>query len=111
MELTVREENKNRAISGGLTLLIFLLLLLFLILYNLVTPNPPFPEGGGGGQELALGMLMGNDVIDYGTMGKVTDVVVEKTKEKIVTVKEGEDVPVPKEEPEIKNNEMVVTPV
>ncbi len=80
MILTRREENKNRAISAGITSLIFALLLLFLILFKLVTPNPPFPEsGGGGGQELALGMInMGNDDIDFGSMGSVTDVVTEQ---------------------------------
>src|SRR5687768_8176786 len=95
MRLTASEENKNRAISAGVTALIFFLLLLFLLLFNLVTPNPPFPEsGGGGGQELALGMMnVGNDDVDYGSMGKVTDVVVQKSEaEKIVTVEGGENV-------------------
>jgi outer membrane biosynthesis protein TonB len=118
MELTREEENKNRMISAAITALIFGLLLLFLILFHLVTPNPPFPEGGGGGgQEFALGMMnMGNSDIDYGSMGNATDVVVkeEKTdaKENIVTDPGGENVNINTEEnPEIKNNTTVITPV
>src|SRR3954469_7330654 len=96
MELTRTEENKNRLISATVTLLIFILFLLFLILFKLITPNPPFPEsGGGGGQELALGMMnVGTEEIDYTEMGKVTDVVAEKEpeKENIVTSENGENV-------------------
>jgi outer membrane biosynthesis protein TonB len=115
MTLTQAEENRNRLISGIITLLIFGLLLLFLILFQLITPNPPFPEGGGGGQELALGMInVGNDDIDFGSMGSVTDVVTEKTEkaEKILTDENGETVPIEKEEkPEVKNNVTVIKPV
>ncbi len=115
MELTRSEENKNRIISGIITSTIFALLLLFLILYQLITPNPPFPEsGGGGGQEFALGMMnVGSGDIDYGSMGKVTDVVVEKEtpKENIVTDENGENVQINETKPEIKNNTTVITPV
>jgi outer membrane biosynthesis protein TonB len=118
MTLTQAEENKNRIISGAITLAVFLLLLLFLIWFKLITPNPPFPEsGGGGGQELALGMMnVGNDDIDYGNMGKATDVVVKETpkensKEEIVTVEGGEDVNLTKTKPEVKNDATVITPV
>ncbi|MDP1803346.1 MAG: hypothetical protein Q8L81_18430 [Bacteroidota bacterium] len=115
MELTRAEENKNRVISGIITSTIFTLLLLFLILFKLITPNPPFPEtGGGGGQELALGMMsVGNDDVDYGSLGKVTDVVVEKEtpKENIVTDENGENVQINETKPEIKNNTTVITPV
>lgn len=115
MEITRREENKNRIISGIITSTIFGLLLLFLILYKLITPNPPFPEsGGGGGQELALGMMsVGNDDIDYGSMGSVTDVVAEKEtpKEDIVTDENGENVKIEETKPEVKNNTTVITPV
>ena len=118
MVLTQAEENKNRVISGTVSLIIFLLLLLFLMLFKLITPNPPFPEsGGGGGQELALGMMnVGNDNIDFGNMGKATDVVVKETasennKEEIVTVENGEDVNLNKTKPEVKNNTTVITPV
>lgn len=95
MILTQSELNRNRVISGGATLLIMALLLLFLILYQLITPNPPFPEsGGGGGQELALGMVdLGNDEVDYSSMGAAADVVTEESEEeKIQTVENGEDV-------------------
>lgn len=115
MELTRSEENKNRIISGIITSVIFGLLLLFLILYQLVTQNPPFPEsGGGGGQEFALGMMnVGSGDIDYGSMGKVTDVVVEKEtpKEEVVTDENGENVVLNETKPEIKNNTIVITPV
>jgi outer membrane biosynthesis protein TonB len=115
MVLTQEEERKNRAISAGVTAAVTLLLLLFLLLYHIVTPNPPFPEsGGGGGQELALGLMtVGNDNIDYGSMGSVTDVVAEKTpvKEQVVTVEGGEQVQVQDEKPEIREDKMVVTPV
>ncbi|MDO8999271.1 MAG: hypothetical protein Q7W45_05865 [Bacteroidota bacterium] len=115
MELTRTEENKNRIISGLITSVIFGLLLLFLILYQLITPNPPFPEtGGGGGQELSLGMMsVGNDVIDYGSMGSVTDVVTEKEtpKENIVTNENGDPVQLTETKPEVKNNTTVITPV
>lgn len=115
MELTRAEENKNRIISGIITSAIFALLLLFLILFQLITPNPPFPEsGGGGGQEFALGMMnVGSGDIDYGSMGKVTDVVVEKEtpKENIVTDENGENVQINETKPEIKNNTTVITPV
>jgi outer membrane biosynthesis protein TonB len=115
MELTRSEENRNKAISATVTLLIFALFLLFLILFQLITPNPPFPEsGGGGGQELALGMMnVGNDDLDYSAMGKVTEVVAEKTetKEKIVTAEDGEEVPITETKPEIKEEKMVITPV
>jgi TonB family protein len=118
MEVTRTEENRNRAVSAGITLLIFGLLLLFLILFHLVRPNPPFPEGGGGGgQELSLGLMtLGNDDIDFSSMGSVTDVVAEKspaTKEEIVTVEGGEDVQLKEEKkkPDIKEETMVIKPV
>ena len=60
MVLSQAEENKNRIISLGISLLVFALLLLFLIYYIIVTPNPPFPEtpGGGGGIEFNIGNLI-----------------------------------------------------
>ncbi len=95
MVLTQSELKRNRVISGSATLLIMALLLLFLILFQLITPNPPFPEsGGGGGQELALGMVdLGNDDVDYSSMGEAADVVTEENEEeKIQTVENGEQV-------------------
>jgi len=115
MVLTRSEENKNKAISALIAFAIFGLLLLFLVLYNLITPNPPFPEmGGGGGQEFSLGMInAGNDNIDYGSMGGVTDVVAQKEtpKEDVVTSDNGEDVQMNEAKPEIKSNTTVITPV
>jgi outer membrane biosynthesis protein TonB len=115
MILSRSEENKNKAISAVIASLIFALLLLFLILYQLITPNPPFPEmGGGGGQEFSLGMLnTGNDNVDYGSMGNVTEVVAakENTKEEVVTAEEGEAVQLNETKPELKNNTTVITPV
>jgi outer membrane biosynthesis protein TonB len=115
MELTRTEENRNRVISATVTLVIFALFILFLILFKLITPNPPFPEsGGGGGQELALGMMdVGNDNMDYSAMGKVTDVVSEKTetKENVVTDVNGEEVDLKETKPKVKEEKMVITPV
>jgi TonB family protein len=115
MDLTRQEENKNRIIAGTVTSVMFLLLLLFFILFQIVTPNPPFPESGagGGGQQLALGMMMaGNDNIDFGSMGKATDVVASaKTKEEVLTDPEGEAVPISEQKPEVKNETTVITPV
>jgi outer membrane biosynthesis protein TonB len=112
MVLTQAEENKNRLISAGITALLFGLLLLFLILFNMITPNPPFPlqEGGGGGKEMALGMISNNnDAVDYNTLGNVTDVVTEKN-EKIVTDKNGEEVPLEEDRPEVKEEKTVIKP-
>lgn len=115
MELTRKEENRNKGISAGITIALFTLLILFLIWFQIVTPNPPFPEsGGGGGQELALGMMtVGNDDIDFGTMGEVTDVVAQETptEESIATAENGEQVDVTETKPEVKENKTVITPV
>ncbi len=95
MILTQNEVNRNRIISGSATLLIMALLLLFLILFQLITPNPPFPEsGGGGGQELALGMVdLGNDNVDFSSMGAAANIITEENEtEKIQTVENGETV-------------------
>ena len=115
MILTKSEESKNQIISGTITLIIFLLLLLFLIFYNMITPNPPFPESaGGGGQELAFGtMNMGNGDIEYGSLGNVNDVI-SKTKEEenLLTDENGESINLKKETKEIINeNSTVITPV
>jgi outer membrane biosynthesis protein TonB len=113
MILTQNELNRNRIISGSATLLIMALLLLFLILFQLITPNPPFPEsGGGGGQELALGMVdLGNDNVDYNAMGEASNVVTEEEQaENIQTVENGEDVLL-EEKPEKKETPKVTTQV
>lgn len=113
MELTRSEENKRKLLSGILTSAIMALLILFLILYNLVTPNPPFPEsGGGGGQEMALGMMdVGTGDVDYSDMGKATRVETEKTdQENIVTAENGEDVDIKESKPEIKEDKVIIKP-
>lgn len=114
MQLTQAEENKNNLISAIITLIIFGLLLLFLLLFNLVTSNPPFPEnGGGGGQEMALGIMdAGNDNVEYGSVGKVTDVVTEtKATEEIIDDPNAEVVNDKKNSPEVKDNKTtVITP-
>ena len=115
MELTRTEENRNRAISATVTLMIFIMFILFLVLFKLITPNPPFPEsGGGGGQELALGMMnVGNDDVDYSAMGKVTDVVAEKTpeEEKLLTAEDGEVVNINENKKVEKTDNMVIKPI
>ena len=115
MILTKSEESKNQIISGTITLIIFLLLLLFLIFYNMITPNPPFPESaGGGGQELAFGtMNMGNGDIEYGSLGNVNDVISKpKEEENLLTDENGESINLKKEKKEkINENSTVITPV
>lgn len=114
MELTRSEEARNRAISATVTLMLFALFILFLILFKLITPNPPFPEmGGGGGQELALGMMnVGNDDVDFSNLGEATRVETEKpSEEKIVTSEEGESVLLNESTPVVKENKMVIKPV
>ena len=115
MILTKSEESKNQIISGTITLIIFLLLLLFLIFYNMITPNPPFPESaGGGGQELAFGtMNMGNGDIEYGSLGNVNDVISKpKEEENLLTDENGESINLKTEKKEkINKNSTVITPV
>jgi len=118
MELTKSEENKYRVLSGTITAILFALILLFLIWFQLVTPNPPFPESGagGGGQMMAIGLMeAGTEEVDYSDMGTVTDVVTENTPtvEEIVTDPEGEIVPIEKQKEDKKEEKKtdVVTPV
>lgn len=114
MELTRSEESRNRAISATVTLMLFALFILFLILFKLITPNPPFPEsGGGGGQELALGMMeVGNDDVDYSSLGKATTVEAETpAEENIVTAEEGESVNITETKTEVIETKMVIKPV
>lgn len=120
MELSRTEELKNRTIAGVISFSIFTLLLLFLILYNLITPNPPFPDNGGGsGTEMALGMIdAGSGDIEYGSIGKVTDVVAEETPSKTEEIIEDptSDVEIKTDKkdeakPELKNDAVVIKPV
>jgi TonB family protein len=68
---------KQRIYALVLTLLMGALFLMLLFWIKIITPDPPFPESeSGGGQELALGIAdLGNDNVDFSTMGAVTDVV------------------------------------
>jgi outer membrane biosynthesis protein TonB len=125
MYISRQEDIKNRTLSGIISGVIFGLLLLFLILYKLITPNPPFPlpQGGGGGLEMALGMMdAGNDNVDYNQIGAAPNVVVsEDVKEEKMLTDENSDVAVkedvkkeeePKKEtkPEVKNT-VVIKPI
>jgi TonB family protein len=115
MELSAQEENKNRIISAAISLLVFGLILLFLVFFVISTPNPPFAIGGGGGSEMALGMVdAGNDVVEYGSLGKVTDVVTEaepSKQEEIITDPNSEVEVKEETRPDVKNNTTVITPV
>lgn len=114
MILSREEENKNKIISLGISLLVFALVILFLIFYIITTPNPPFPEvaGGGGGIEFNIGNLIeGTGNVDNNGIGEAVKVV-ESTEvvptpptnntENIVTSENGEDVNITKTE--VKNN-------
>ena len=124
MVFSQAEENKNKLISIGISLLIFAILLLFLIFYVIVTPNPPFPEapGGGGGIEFNIGNLIeGTGNVDGDGIGDAVKVV-ESTEvtptpptnsaEEIVTSENGVDINVTKTETKPNTtNQTVVIPV
>jgi outer membrane biosynthesis protein TonB len=120
MQLTRAEDNKNKALAGTISISIFVLLLLFLIFYNLITPNPPFPDNGGGsGTEMALGMIdAGSGDIEYGAIGKVTDVVAQETPVKTEEIIEdpNSDVEVKTEKnnevkPDTKTDVVIIKPI
>lgn len=124
MVLSQAEENKNKIISLGISLLIFTILLLFLIFYVIITPNPPFPEapGGGGGIEFNIGNLIeGTGNVENNGVGDAVQVV-ESTEaiptpqsnsaEEIVTSENGEDINITKTETKPNTtNQTVVIPV
>ena len=123
MIITQSEENKNRLISGAISLGVFALLLLFLLLYIIITPNPPFPitAGGGGGTEINFGTYNeGTGNMENNGIGDATSVV-ENTEttppitnpeanEAILTSVNGEDVNISETKPKIENNTTVITP-
>lgn len=125
MVVSQDEENKNKLISLGISLLIFALLLLFLIFYIIVTPNPPFPEapGGGGGIEFNIGNLIeGTGNVENDGMGDAVQVIEstevtpptnqENSNQDIVTSENGEDVNITKTETKnTTTNATVVIPV
>lgn len=127
MILTQTEENKNRIISLGISLLIFTILLLFLIFYVIIVPNPPFPVvesgGGGGGIEFNIGNLIeGTGNVDGDGIGDAVQVVEstettpptnqENSSENLVTSDNGEDINITKNETKsTSTNQTVVIPV
>lgn len=125
MIVSQNEENKNKLISLGISLLIFALLLLFLIFYIIVTPNPPFPEapGGGGGLEFNIGTLIeGTGNVENDGMGDAVQVIEsnevtpptnqENSAQDIVTSENGVDVNITKtENKNTTTNATVVIPV
>lgn len=125
MIISQAEENKNKLISLGISLLVFALLLLFLIFYIIITPNPPFPEtaGGGGGIEFNIGNLIeGTGNVENDGMGDAMKVVTsaevtpptkqENSTQDLVTSENGEDVNITKTETKnTTTNQTVVIPV
>lgn len=125
MIVSQNEENKNKLISLGISLLIFALLLLFLLFYLIVTPNPPFPEapGGGGGLEFNIGTLIeGTGNVENDGMGDAVQVIEsnevtpptnqENSAQDIVTSENGVDVNITKtENKNTTTNATVVIPV
>ena len=125
MILSRNEENKNKLISFGISLMVFLLLLLFLIFYIIITPNPPFPEapGGGGGIEFNIGNLIeGTGNVENNGIGDAVKVVEstevtppvksENSTQDIVTSENGEDINITKTETKnTTTNQTVVIPV
>jgi TonB family protein len=125
MVLSQAEENKNRLISLGISLLIFTLLLLFLIFYTIITPNPPFPEapGGGGGIEFNIGTLIeGTGNVESDGIGEAVKVIEstevtpptkqENSAQDIVTSENGENVNITKTETKnTTTNATVIIPV
>lgn len=123
MIITQSEENKNRLISGAISLGVFALLLLFLIFYIIITPNPPFPiaADGGGGTEINFGTYNeGTGNMENNGIGDATSVVENtevtppptnpETNEAILTSVNGEDVNISETKPKIENNTTVITP-
>lgn len=125
MILSSNEENKNKLISMGISLMVFALLLLFLIFYIIITPNPPFPiaPGGGGGIEFNIGNLIeGTGNVENNGIGDAVKVVEstevtppvksENSTQDIVTSDNGEDINITKTETKnTTTNQTVVIPV
>jgi TonB family protein len=116
------EENKNKLISGAISLVVFALLLLFLIWYNIITPNPPFPipADGGGGTEINFGTYNeGTGNMENDGIGDATSVIentevtppptISETNEVILTSINGENVNISETKPKIENNKTVIT--
>ena len=117
------EENKNKLISGVISLVLFAFLFLFLFLYIIITPNPPFPltAGGGGGTEINFGTYNeGTGQIENNGIGDATSVIENtevtaqisnpESNESILTSENGEIIDAPDVNPKIENNTTVITP-
>ena len=122
MYVTQAEENKNRAIASAVSMGILALLLLFLILFQIITPNPPFPEvGGGGGLEINFGNYNeGTGNVEQNGIGEATSVITEQTptpptansaNDPTYTSEQGEDVKVEDNKPKTQTNVTVIKPV
>lgn len=122
MRLTTAQENKNRIISLGISLMLFILFILFLIWFTIITPNPPFPmAGGGGGTEINFGTYNeGTGNIENDGIGDATSVKVEEqttpptpqeNNESVLTSENGEPVDLNETKPKVENNTTVITPV
>lgn len=123
MHLTTAEENKNRTISALVSAAIMALLFLFLLLFNIITPNPPFPEsgGGGGGMEINFGTYNeGTGNVESNGIGDATSVVEQTettpptpndTKEEIYTSEDGENIKIEENKPKTENNVTIIKPV
>lgn len=124
MRLTTAQENKNRAISLSVSLMLFILFILFLIWYTIITPNPPFPvaPGGGGGTEINFGTYNeGTGNVENDGIGDATSVKVEEqttpptpqenTSESILTSENGENIDLTETKPKVENHTTVITPV
>lgn len=125
MYISREEENKNRAISLGVSLgFMALILLLCLFVFKIITPNPPFPEGGGEeGVAFNIGNLIeGTGNIDNNGIGEAPKVVEqtevtpdptpENSSESLMTSENGVDVNAKENEKEnTPKNTTVVIPV
>lgn len=123
MYFTASEENKNRTVSALITAAVMALLFLFLILFNIITPNPPFPEsgGGGGGMEINFGTYNeGTGNVESNGIGDATSVVEQaettppvenNTKEEVYTSENGEEVKMEENKPKTQNNVTVIKPI
>src|ERR1700752_4172567 len=113
MRFSKEEAKKNKVMAGAISLLIFTSLILFLVFYIIIIPNPPFASGGGSGMEMALGMMdVGNDNVEYGSIGQVTDVITEQTptENDIITYPNGDVETNIEPKPKTENQTTVITP-
>ncbi len=125
MQAVQNKHKDQRGIAAIIALGIFSLIVVLLIILHFKIQNPPFPEAADGGSDgLALGTMdAGNDFVEYGSLGKVTDVVAEEAPTKPeeiindpnsnIEIKEEKKTDEKKVEdkPKIEKNTTVITPV